>query len=320
MSGGTSSTVGMNSPLVQRVRAYFAPVTRSTGQPTLFDPAQMGSFMLDQPPSPWVDLGWIQGFARKSGSKIEAIRSGAPATTQLQVRTEVEATVAFSFETWGKLQLALASGSQSLNLLAAQSGAGAAGSGGAAVAALSLLAGSTATVLQMSAAAAAGLAAGQIVAVDFDHAGQTGFIGSGPSGAYLRTAVTDVDYTRRVTLNVGRVASVAGGAVTLVSALPAGVPDPAMKVSVAIGFCDREGASFFAEWSALFVAEGQQGERVLWHYPRLQVLSGAAESAVNGAAGYESLRLAAAFRALPVKDGVDGESAVCFRSYLAGLA
>ena len=99
----------MNSPLVQRVRAYFAPVVRSTGQPTLFDPAQMGSFALDQPPSPWVDLGCIQGFARKSGSKIEAIRSGAPATTQLQVRTEIEATVAFSFETWGKLQLALAS-------------------------------------------------------------------------------------------------------------------------------------------------------------------------------------------------------------------
>ena len=140
----------------------------------------------------------------------------------------------------------------------------------------------------MSAADAAGFSAGQIVAVDLDYTGQTGFLGSGPSGAYLRTAVTDVDYVRRVSLNVSRVASVAGGAVTLMSALPAGVPDAAMKVSRAVGFCDREGASFFAEWSALFVAEGQQGERVLWHYPRLQVLSGAAGDTVNATAGYET--------------------------------
>ena len=95
----------------------------------MFDPAQTGSFVLDQPPLPWVDLGWIQGFARKSGSKIEPVRSGAPATTQLQVRTEIDATVAFSFETWGKLQLALASGSQSLNLLATQSGVAGSGIG-----------------------------------------------------------------------------------------------------------------------------------------------------------------------------------------------
>jgi hypothetical protein len=34
--------------------------------------------------------------------------------------------------------------------------------------------------------------------------------------------------------------------------------------------------------------------------------------------GYEKARLSAAFRALPVNDPVDGETVVCFRSYVAG--
>jgi hypothetical protein len=120
-----------------------------------------------------------------------------------------------------------------------------------------------------------------------------------------------------VTLNVGRVASISNGALTLESPLPAGVPSAAMKVSGVAGFCDREGSSFFQEWSGLFVGEGQQGERVIWHYPRLQTMAGAAEAMVDIAGGYQKARLSGAFRALPVRDGVDGETVVCFRSYLS---
>jgi hypothetical protein len=90
-----------------------------------------------------------------------------------------------------------------------------------------------------------------------------------------------------------------------------------MKVSGVVGFCDREGSSFFQEWSALFVAEGRQGERVLWFYPRLQTMSGIAEAQSSAVGGYETVRLAASYRALPVKDPVDGETVVCFRSYVA---
>lgn len=68
----------------------------------------------------------------------------------------------------------------------------------------------------------------------------------------------------------------------------------------------------------MFAGEGQQGERVIWHYPRLQAMSGIAETSTAGAGGYDALRLAGAFRALPVVDPVDGESVVCFRSYVAG--
>jgi hypothetical protein len=134
----------------------------------------------------------------------------------------------------------------------------------------------------------------------------------------VQTALTDVDYVRRVTLNVGRIASISAGALTLEAPLIAGVPTSAMKVSGVVGFCDREGSSFFQEWSAVFVGEGQQGERVIWHYPRLQSMQGVAEAGAAASGGYEKVRLGAAFRALPVKDPVDGETVVCFRSYVAG--
>ena len=299
-------------PAVRRVRAYFAPVQRAAAQApaaTMFDPTQNGGFPLDAPPTPWVDLGWIQGFTRKSETVIAPVRAGAPAMTQAQVRSEVEATVQCSFDSWGKLQLSLSAGTQQMNLLAG--------------AATVLGADSTATTLDVGVAAVAGFTVGSLVAVDLDYgSGQTGFLGSGVSGAYLKTALTgaaaDVNYVRRVTLNVGRVASVSGGVLTLEAPLLAGVPTAGMKVSAAVGFCDREGSSFFQEWSAVFVGEGQQGERVIWHYPRLQAMHGVAEQVSQGPGGYEAWRLAGAFRALPVVDPLDGERVVCFRSYLAG--
>jgi hypothetical protein len=47
-------------------------------------------------------------------------------------------------------------------------------------------------------------------------------------------------------------------------------------------------------------------------------MSGIAETIAQAAGGYEKARLSATFRALPVKDPVDGETVVCFRSYIAG--
>jgi len=135
---------------------------------------------------------------------------------------------------------------------------------------------------------------------------------------------TDVDYIRRITLNVARVTAIAGGVLTLGSSLIAGVPVTGMNVSRVVGFCDREGGSFFQEWSALFCLEGTQGDLVVFHYPRLQAMSGAAEvreglvGVPAGAGDLARTRLAGSFRALPVKDANDGELVVCFRSYLPG--
>jgi hypothetical protein len=164
-----------------------------------------------------------------------------------------------------------------------------------------------------------GFTPGCIVAVDADYAGQTGFVGSGVSAAYVQSAAavgSDPDYIRRVTFNVARVSAVTATELQLAQPLMAGVPVSTMRVQPVLGFVDREGGSFFQEWSALFVMPGEQGERILFHYPRLQAIAGAAEAATTLNAPIERIALSTAFRALPVTDANDGEQAVCFRSFL----
>lgn len=325
---GAGLLVNATAPVAGRVRAYFAPVNRLTGVPTVFDAAQQGGFALDAPPAPWVDLGWVSGFTRKAGTKVGALSAGAPAIAQTQVRTEIDATVALAFESWGKLQLAVAAGSEQMNLLATAAGAAANGSGGVAAAATPIVvAQSNATTLDLG-GPATGFAVGSLVAVDLDYADQIGYVGSGVSAAYVSSATAvggDVNYVRRVTLNVGRVVAVSSGVLTLGAPLLAGAPVAGMKASLLTGFCDREGGRFFQEWSGLFVFDGEQGDRVLYYYPRLQAMQGAAEaaSALTGKASglaspLERMRLAGVFRALPVTDANDRAQVLCFRSYLPG--
>lgn len=309
-------------PVAQRVRAYFAPVNRAQKQPSIFDPSVSGQFSLDAPPAPWVDLGWIENFSRKSASKYGELVTGSPAAPQYQVRQSIDATVAFRFKTWSKLSMALACGSQHMNLIVPAAGAAANGSGSKGAPAVSLATGSTATFLALAAADAATFTAGSLVAVDVDYAAQAGYVGSGVSAAYVASAAlvnSDPDYTRRVTFNVARVASVStrtAPGLQLAQPLLAGVPAAGMKVQAITGFVDREGGTFFQEWSALFVIPGQQGERILFHYPRLQALAGASEASAALTAPLERIALSAAFRALPVTDANDGETVVCFRSFL----
>ncbi|GGH01751.1 hypothetical protein [Silvibacterium dinghuense] len=305
-------------PATRRVRAYFAPVTRSTQTPTVFDPSVNGLFSLSSPPAPWVDLGWIEDFSRKSLSKTGTLVTGSPGTTQYQVRESVDASVSFRFKTWSKLTMALSAGSQHMNLLAPATGATQNASGSKAAAAIALATtGSTATFLYPS--STAGFAAGDIVAVDADYAGQTGFVGTGVSAAYVSSAAAvndDPDYIRRVTFNVARVTQVTTSGLQLASALIGGAPAGTMKVQQVLGFVDREGGNFFQEWSGLFVMPGEQGERIVFYYPRLQAMIGAAETTTTLVAPLERIALSASFRALPVTDTNDGQTVVCFRSYL----
>ena len=317
-----SELIASVAPVTRRVRAYFAPVDRTAGQATIFDASGIAGFNVEQPPAPWLDLGWCSGFTRKSGTKVVPLLTGAPGVAAGQVRTEVEAQVALEFESWGKLQMALSAGVQQMNVLRVQTGAAANGSGGTAVAAVPLASSSTATALDVGATAAAGFVVGDVVAVDVDYTGQTGFVGSGVSGGYVKSLASigaEVDYVRRITLNVARVTGITGGVLTLGSALIAGVPTAGMQVSRVVGFCDREGGSFFQECSALFCMPGEQGDLVVFHYPRLQSMAGAAEIREPLAGSLGRMRLAGSFRALPVVDANDGERVVCFRSYLPAV-
>jgi hypothetical protein len=274
------------TPTARRIRAYFAPVDRTLGQPTVFDPSLSSDFLLDSPPAPWIDLGWIEGFERKSESKYGALAAGSPANVQFQVRESLDATVSLQFTSWTKLTMALATGSQHMNVVVAASPASGNGngSGSKGVAPVGLAStGSTATFLAMAPGDAATFAAGSLVTVDVDYAGQTGFVGSGVSAAYVSNAAavnSDSDYIRRVSFNVARVQSVSSTGLALSQPLIAGTPTSAMRVQRILGFVDREGGSFFQEWSALFVVPGDQGDRVIFYYPRLQAIAGAEELAI----------------------------------------
>ena len=308
------------SPVARRVRAYFAPVNRATQTPVLFDPAEQGGLSLNAPPSPWIDLGWIQGFTRKPGSKTSPLMTGIPATTLEQVRETLEAQVAFEFLSWTKLTMALATGSQHMNLLAPAPGATTSADGAQAVPAVTVQAGSTPTMVMLAASDAAQFKAGSMIALDTDYVGQTGFVGSPVSGAYVRQPLADVDYIRRVTFNVALVSQVTSSGLTLAAPLLGGAPLAGSKLQAVTGFVDREGGCFFHEWSALFLMQGSQGERILFHYPRLQAMTGAAEETAplggSQKGGLERVLLKGQFLALPVTDPLDGERVLCYRSFL----
>ncbi len=278
----------------------FAPVNRTTGTPALFDPAQSGRFALDAPPAPWIDLGWIAKFARKSGTRVEALRAGSPAAVATQVRNEIDATVSLEFESWGKLQAALASGSQQTNLLVTAPNAAPNGSGGAAAAPVPLVTTTgtspTASTLNVGSAAVT-FNPGDLVAVDLDYTGDHGLrwlrckrgvcaVRRSSRQRHQLHPPRNAERRRRHRRRKRRACNSA-------QPLLAGSPADGMQVSRIAGFCDREGASFFPEWSALFVLDGEQGDRVIFHYPRLQPMQGSAETEEALAAPLMQVRLAA---------------------------
>lgn len=298
-------------PVVGAVRAYFGAVNKATGTATAFDASANGRFDPVAPPPGWISLGWVSDFKRTSATKYIPVRTGTQEQVSVQVRTMPDAHVQLQFREWGKLQMALACGTQHCNLLVE--------SGGGAIAAIALMTGSTANALAMSAASLAAFQVGDLVAVDVDYAQQTGYVGTGISAAYItaaQAALVDVNYVRRVTFQVGKVAAITPAQLLLEEALPGGAPLAGSGVQKITGFLDRDGSSYFQEWSALFIADGAQGDRVCFYYPRLQAMIGAAETAHVLGTDVEQVGLTAEFRALPVVDAVDGETVLCYRSYL----
>jgi hypothetical protein len=300
-----SSWFSAPSPVARRMRVFFAPVNRVLQQPVIFDPSKLRAFSFDVPPTPWIDLGWIRNFKRKSTSNSQPVLTGIPAATLTQVRETLEAQVSFEFLSWTKLTMALATGAQHMNLLASDP-------------AVTVLSGSSSTSVVLLASDATQFTAGSMIAISNDYTGETGFVGSPIAGAYVRQALSDVDYIRRVTFNVALVSSVNAGTLTLATPLPGGAPVAGTKLQAVTGFVDREGGSFNQEWSALFAIEGSQGERIYLHYPRLQPCAGSEESLqpLDGKQGSQQrVSLKANFLALPITDALDDERVLCYRSF-----
>lgn len=306
------------APAARVVRAYAAPVNRMSGVIFAYDPAAMPAFNPEAPPAPWIDLGWIENFQRRSTTKYAALRAGAAGNIALQCRNEPEALVEFDLLSWGKVQLGLSGGTQQMNVLAEQGGLLPQPSGGMALPASSVQSGSTATELVITPDQLASYNVGDIVTVDVDYSGETGYLGSGAPGTYLSEALVGGEYldlVRRVTFNVSRVAGKSASSLLLAEPLLAR-PTTAMGVQKVVAFVDREGSSFFQEWSVLFVVVPDSGGQCCFYYPRLQSAASAAESRQELAAPVFSERLHVCLRALPTTDANDQETVLCYRSYL----
>lgn len=313
-------------PVTRRWRAYFAPVDRATEAPTVFDPAH-GLFSPDAPPPPWLNLGWVENLRRASLTTSGAARAGARGTMVTPFHGPLEAHIEVEFREWGKVQLALASGTQHFNVLATDTSATEQPSGGLALPAAALLPGSTAQVLQLGAGMVDGFAENDLVAVDVDYQQQSGWVGTGIAAAYVQDPQDvrrDLDYVRRVTFNVGRVASKTTTTLLLAQPLPGGAPAAGAAVQKVTAFVDREGGSFIQEWSAVFVAEAASGGSIGLYYPRLVVFrakeNGVTDQNIPVASSLEAQALRASFLALPWTDINDGEPCLCYRSYFPAAA
>jgi hypothetical protein len=151
-----------------------------------------------------------------------------------------------------------------------------------------VLAGSTANELVFGIDVVSAFVVGNLIAVDVDYQQQIGYVGSGISAAYVSSAAkvnNDLNYVRRVTFNVGRVVEVTATSVILAQPLLAGAPATGASAQVVAAFVDREGGSFFQEWSALFIAEPESGGRVCFYYPRLSPNPGAGSGGVTMKSG-----------------------------------
>lgn len=314
---GNSTNRALMQPVSDGVRAYFAPVDRTTEKPSAFDPAAVGLFNLDSPPAPWIDAGWVDNFVRTAQTKVEALRIGPDSAVNRQLRMNRGAAVELEFREWGKLQMALACGAQHMNVLADAGGSAGGSSGGVGAAAVALQAGSTAQELMLG-PAVAGFAVGDIVAVDLDYQQQTGYVGTGIAGAYVPTTpplTYQPDYIRRITFNVGRVVAVTDHSLQLDAPLLGGVPASTACVQKVAAFVDREGGSFFQEWSALFVLPESSAGRICFYYPRLQGAGSPREGGLKLADPWRAMTLCAAFEAMACQDASDGETVYCYRIY-----
>jgi len=296
------------------VSAYFAPVNRSTDTGTVFDPSL--SFDLQNPPSPWVSLGLVRNFKRVAKSTMGTVRTGPAGVAQLQYRQLTDARVSLDFCEWGKLQMALAASSQHMNVLES-AGTQPRASGGVAKPGQPVLAGSSAAQILLNPAVLSTYQPGELIVVDVDYAAGITALGTGITGdAPVAGAQLDGDAVRRVSYNVGCVASITSTGLQLDAPLLGGAPASGARVQKVVAFLDHEGAGFFQEWSAVFALEQASGGQVYFYYPRLQAAAPAEETVTGLTTGLDTALLHAEFAAMASTDANDGESVVCYRSYV----
>ncbi len=313
-------------PVTRQMRAYFAPVDRTTETPTVFDPGLCGAFALDLPPSPWLDLGWVENFERWYDTPTDVVRSGAKDATGWAISRTARGESGLQLSAVGQT----ADGSR--RWVGAYECAGA-GVG-------KCVAGTIRRNASTRSGGAAGIdrqragfwrGSGELVFRGLPDRGGRGLSTTDwVCGIGDRSSVCEQSGGCEAGCELCAASDVqcraSGGGhdyvCGTVAAASGGVPPAGASAQVVVAFVDREGGSFFQEWSALFVAEEESGGRVCFYYPRLSpgsMRSPAGKLVREEFAVIEkplsAISLRASFLALPYTDTNDGQSVLCYRSY-----
>lgn len=326
-------------------RAFFAPYNYALGSsvaniavgPKILD--LQASLPIDDSnlPSGWFDLGWIKDVVITPGSKIGKVRSGYRGAVRAQYRGQVAEQIEFKFREGTRMAYKLASGSEVFNLLVgtgAQTTGPLTGSGAQAVAMVSYdpvaVAGPTVVVATGSGTL---FTAGDYIVVDKDFTGQSGVVGDAGIPLFTNqvSGAPDVDFIRKTSDYVARIASINGDNLILSAKLVGGgsgnpvgftVPQAGSKVQKIKGYVTREGATFVSEWSAMLVMQHIDLSQSVAYYPHLSISQfrninawDLEEAGTTDEKGYE---LDCVMEALAFDDPLDGETVVRYLAHIPG--
>ncbi len=320
-------------------RAYFAPynIALGSGQantvlgPTILDLQTQGPFNTNAPPAGWTDCGWIKDFKLTPASKIGQVRSGYRGAVRAQYRGEVGESFEFKFREAARMQFKIAVGSNPFNLLFGAIGQtlGPLSASGAPKTAMVSYNAAAPSITVASSVAIAVSGNGEYIVADLDYlTTQTGIVGA--AGIPVQPGqVTDVDYTRKCSDFVSRCVAVNGNVLTLDQpfvgggsglTLPAPVAPPAgSNVQRISGWAVREGGTYIAEWSGLFVLDTIDSAQIAVYYPHISISqfkdinAWTLENAgTTDETGYE---LDCAMESLAFDDPIDGETVVGYKAF-----
>lgn len=338
-------------------RAYFAPFNRELAVsnnstllgPTIYDLEVLNRFTdtslgLQGAPAGWFDMGYIRNFKFTPGSKIGNVMTGYRGAIRAKYRAEVSEKIDFVFMEMSRTALRIASGAQVFNLLKTTAGATAplGPSGTAAVPmgasgylATGLNTGPTQGFPTVFVPAGSGtlFPAGTLIVVDQDYNNTDfGFIGDAGANVFP-SAVTDVDFIRRTSDYIAAVKQVVASAATGQDALilngpfvgggnsataPANTgPTAGAKVQAISGYVTREGGTYIAEWSGIFLHDTIDASQILFYYPRLSpdAFTGFEENNLQNATAMQTRELHGTYDALAFDDPLDGETVVRYGAY-----
>lgn len=336
-------------------RGYFAPYNIALGSsvantqlgPTVLDLTQ-GPFDTNNPTNfvataGFYDLGWIKDFKLTPESKVGQVRSGYRGAIRTQYRGQVGESFEFKFREYGRLQTKIAAGVNVVNLLAvtgAPSVVGPLSASGCPFAVVASYSAGTApwgvgggvspTLTLTSAASVSGanIVVGSYIVCDKDYdLVSFGLVGDAGTPIF-QNAVTDVDYIRKNSDYVARVTNINGAVLTLDQpfiGFGSGNPAPygpglaGMKVQVIKGWTAREGGTFIAEWSGLFLLNTVDQAQLAVYYPHISIaqmrdFAGAWAIENIGTTDLGGSELDAQFNALAYDDPLDGETVVGYKA------